>query len=108
MHGLDAHFGQCGGTDVAAADDGDHRYLPGAFGDDRREFAVAGLVVHPAFAGDDEIATLQVGFEVQQVEEVVGTGDDAATEEEPGEAESAGGAGSRSVREPLRVRVSGQ
>src|SRR6478752_10342889 len=41
VHGLDAHVGQCGGADVAAADDRDHRYLAGSLGDDRREFAVA-------------------------------------------------------------------
>jgi hypothetical protein len=34
-----------------------------------------------------------VGFEVQQVEEVVGAGDGAAAEDETGEADSAGGAG---------------
>ena len=66
-----------------------------------------GLVVHPAFAGDDEIAALQVFFEVQQVEEVVGSGDDAAAEEEPGEAEPAGGAGSRGGGQVCRVGVSG-
>ena len=66
-----------------------------------------GLVVHPAFAGDDEIAALQVGFEVEQVEEVVGAGDDAAAEEQPGEAEPAGGAGARGGGEVVGVGVSG-
>ena len=97
-----------GGADVAAADDGDHRYLAGAPGDDRGEFAVQCLVVHPAFAGDDEIAALQMGFEVQQVEEVVGAGHDAAAEEQPGEAETAGGAGSGVAANACGLRVSGQ
>ena len=66
------------------------------------------MVVHPAFAGDDEIAALQVGFEVQQVQEVVGAGDDAAAEQQPGEAEAAGGAGTGRAGEIGRIGVSGR
>jgi len=59
-HQTDRRAGQPAGVpgDVAAADDGDDGNCSGAAGDDGGEFAVQGLVVDPAFAGDDKIATL--------------------------------------------------
>ena len=46
-------------------------HLAGALGDDRGKFAVAGLVVHPAFAGDDERGAFDFAVGKPEVDDAI-------------------------------------
>ena len=50
-----------------------------------------GLVVDPSLTGDDEVAPVEVGLELQQVEEEVGAGHRVLAQQQAGEPEPTGG-----------------
>ena len=71
---------------ITAANDGDNQTIAGTPGDRSRQFAFASLTIHPALAGDDNVAILDGGVKVEQVEEEL-----CALDIAPGAGGAAGG-----------------
>ena len=102
----EVHFGPAFPGQEGAAGDGDDGAGSGAPGDGGGQLAGQGLFVEAAFAGDDDVAGVLAGVEVQQVQEVVGAGDLLCPEQQAGVAESAGAAGAVVLGEPGGVGAS--
>ena len=77
VHLVNAKQVEIGLVHITAANDGDDWAIAGAPGDRGGQFAFACLTIHPALAGDDHVAVLDGGVEVEQVEEELSALDDA-------------------------------
>ncbi len=99
----EVHFGPPFRGQEGAAGDGDDRTGSGPPGDGGGQLTGQGLLVEAAFTGNDDVAGVLAGIEVQQVQEVVGAGDLFCPEQQAGVPDSAGAAGAWTPSQPGRV-----